>query len=68
MCLKNSYSRENIEVSNEKNTDIIVISYSSPFADESALILNQMSIEEAEQYLEQISNDDAELYASIKKY
>ena len=33
-----------------------------------ALILNQMSIEEAEQYLEQIANDDAELYSSIKKY
>lgn len=31
-------------------------------------ILNQMSTEEAEQYLEQIANEDAELYASVKKY
>ena len=33
-----------------------------------ASILNQMTVAEAEQYLEQISNEDAELYAAIKKY
>ena len=33
-----------------------------------ATILNQMSSEEAEQYLEQIANEDAELYEAIKKY
>jgi len=33
-----------------------------------ATILNQMSAEEAEQYLEQISTDDPELYTAIKKY
>lgn len=34
---------DNLEVSNKKNTDIITIAYTSPFADESALILNQIS-------------------------
>ena len=33
-----------------------------------ATLLNQMSIAEAEQYLEQIAQDDPELYAEIKKY
>ena len=33
-----------------------------------ASILNQMSADEAQQYLEQIANEDAELYASVKKY
>ena len=33
-----------------------------------ATLLNQMGTEEAEQYLEQIANEDAELYAAIKKY
>ena len=33
-----------------------------------ATLLNQMSITEAEQYLEQIAQDDPELYAEIKKY
>ena len=33
-----------------------------------ATILNQMGTEEAEQYLEQIANEDAELYTEIKKY
>jgi len=33
-----------------------------------ATLLNQMSIAESEQYLEQIAQDDPELYAEIKKY
>ncbi len=33
-----------------------------------ATLLNQMSIAEAEQYLEQIAQDDPELYAEVKKY
>ena len=33
-----------------------------------ATLLNQMSITEADQYLEQISQDDPELYTEIKKY
>ena len=33
-----------------------------------ATLLNNMSISEAEQYLDQISQDDPELYAEIKKY
>jgi len=33
-----------------------------------ATLLNQMSIAEAEQYLEQIAQDDPELYAEIKKH
>ena len=33
-----------------------------------ATLLNQMSITESEQYLEQIAQDDPELYAEIKKY
>ena len=33
-----------------------------------ATILSQMSPDEAEQYLEQIAQDDPELYAEIKKY
>ena len=33
-----------------------------------ATILNQMGTEEAEQYLEQIANEDAELYTEIKRY
>ena len=33
-----------------------------------ATLLNQMSISEADQYLEQIAQDDPELYAEIKKY
>ena len=33
-----------------------------------ATLLNQMSIAEAEQYLEQIAQDDPELYTEIKKY
>ena len=33
-----------------------------------ATLLNQMSITESEQYLEQISQDDPELYTEIKKY
>jgi flagellar motor switch protein FliG len=33
-----------------------------------ATLLNQMSIAESEQYLEQIAQDDPELYAEIKKF
>lgn len=33
-----------------------------------ATLLNNMSISEAEQYLDQISQDDPELYSEIKKY
>ena len=33
-----------------------------------ATLLNQMSIEESEQYLSQIEQDDPELYAEVKKY
>ena len=33
-----------------------------------ATLLNQMSIEESEQYLHQIEQDDPELYADVKKY
>ena len=33
-----------------------------------ATLLNQMSIEESEQYLHQIAQDDPELYADVKKY
>ena len=33
-----------------------------------ATLLNQMGTEEAENYLEQIANEDTELYAAIKKY
>ena len=33
-----------------------------------ATLLNQMGIEEAEQYLHQISQDDPELYAEVKQY
>ncbi len=33
-----------------------------------AALLNQMSIEESEQYLTQISKDDPALYADVKKY
>ena len=33
-----------------------------------ASILNQMNSEEADQYLEQIANEDAELYTAVKKY
>ena len=33
-----------------------------------ATLLNQMSIAEADQYLEQISQDDPELYTEVKKY
>ena len=33
-----------------------------------ANILNQMSIEDAEQYLEQIATEDPELYTEVKKY
>ena len=33
-----------------------------------ATLLNQMGLEEAEQYLHQISQDDPELYAEVKQY
>tara|TARA_Y100000588_G_C14213618_1_gene907796 strand:+ start:1065 stop:2000 length:936 start_codon:yes stop_codon:yes gene_type:complete len=33
-----------------------------------AALLNQMSIEESEQYLSQIEQDDPELYSKVKKY
>ena len=33
-----------------------------------ANILNQMSIEEADQYLEQLASDDPELYTEVKKH
>ena len=33
-----------------------------------ASILNQMTLEEADQYLYQISQDDPELYTEVKKY